>query len=91
MGFSPRGRGEVVAIGAAVSCVAYFVVVWISLPWVAGDTPFVLDGSNAFLQCLSNGDYHACGFTGKLNYWGLMSPIGDWPLERVRICASQAS
>jgi hypothetical protein len=80
MGLSPRGSGEVVAIGAAVACVAYFVAVWITLPWVAGDTPFVLDGSNAFLHCLSNGDYHACGFTGKLNYWGLMSPIGDWPL-----------
>ena len=45
-----------------------------------GDTPFVLDGSNALLSCLSNHQYHACGFTGKLNYWGLMSPMGDWPL-----------
>jgi hypothetical protein len=45
-----------------------------------GDTPFVLDGSNALITCLSNHQYHACGFTGKLNYWGLMSPMGDWPL-----------
>jgi len=45
-----------------------------------GDTPFVLDGSNALLTCLSHHQYHACGFTGKLNYWGLMSPMGDWPL-----------
>jgi hypothetical protein len=45
-----------------------------------GDTPFVLDGSNALLNCLSDHDYNACGYTGKLNYWGLMSPMGDWPL-----------
>lgn len=53
---------------------------WAAYPWVMGDTPFVLDGSNALLSCLSNHQYHACGFTGKLNYWGLMSPMGDWPL-----------
>ena len=45
-----------------------------------GDTPFVLDGSNALVNCLSDGQYNACGYTGKLNYWGLMSPMGDWPL-----------
>jgi hypothetical protein len=58
----------------------FLVVVWVAYFWVAGDTPFVLDGSNAFLTCLSHHDYSACGYTGKLNYWGLMSPIGDWPL-----------
>jgi len=50
------------------------------MPWVAGDTPFVLDGSNAFLTCVSHHDFSACGYTGKLNYGGLMSPVGDWPL-----------
>jgi hypothetical protein len=50
------------------------------MPWVGGDTPFVLDGSNALLTCLSHHDYNACGFTGKLNFWGLMTPIGYWPL-----------
>lgn len=50
------------------------------MPWVGGDTPFVLDGSNALLSCLSNHDFNACGFTGKLNFWGLMTPIGYWPL-----------
>jgi hypothetical protein len=50
------------------------------MPWVGGDTPFVLDGSNALLTCLSNHDFNACGFTGKLNFWGLMTPIGYWPL-----------
>ncbi len=50
------------------------------MPWVGGDTPFVLDGSNALLTCLSNHDFNACGFTGKLNHWGLMTPIGYWPL-----------
>jgi hypothetical protein len=50
------------------------------MPWVGGDTPFVLDGSNALLTCLSHHDYNACGYTGKLNFWGLMTPIGYWPL-----------
>ena len=53
---------------------------WIANPWVAGDTPYVLDGTNAFLDCLSQHVYSACGYTGKLNYAGLMSPVGDWPL-----------
>jgi hypothetical protein len=66
-----------VAVAAAFG---FLVVVWLAYFWVAGDTPFVLDGSNAFLTCLSNHDYSACGYTGKLNYWGLMSPVGDWPL-----------
>ena len=65
---------------AVAGSLAFLVAVWLARPWVGGDTPFVLDGSNAFLNCLSDGDFDACGFTGKLNYWGLMSPIGDWPL-----------
>ena len=67
----------VVAVAASI---VFLVAVWIAMPWVMGDTPFVLDGSNAFLKCLSAHDYSGCGFTGTLNYWGLMSPIGDWPL-----------
>jgi hypothetical protein len=65
---------------AVAASFAFLVAVWLARPWVGGDTPFVLDGSNAFLTCLSHHDYSGCGFTGKLNYWGLMSPIGDWPL-----------
>ena len=40
----------------------------------------MLDGSNALLTCLSHHDFNACGYTGKLNHWGLMTPIGYWPL-----------
>src|SRR2546427_6658827 len=65
---------------AVATSLGFLVAVWVAFPWVAGDTPFVLDGSNAFLNCLSQHDYSACGYTGKLNYWGLMSPVGDWPL-----------
>ena len=65
---------------AVAASFGFLVVVWLAFFWVGGDTPFVLDGSNAFLTCLSHHDYVACGYTGKLNYWGLMSPIGDWPL-----------
>jgi hypothetical protein len=65
---------------AVASAFVFLVVAWIAMPWVSGDTPFVLDGSNAFLTCLSNHDYSACGYTGELNYGGLMTPVGDWPL-----------
>jgi hypothetical protein len=68
------------SIVAVAGAFAFLVAVWIALPWVSGDTPFVLDGSNAFLTCLHNHDYSACGYTGKLNYWGLMTSVGDWPL-----------
>jgi hypothetical protein len=53
---------------------------WVALPYVVGDTGFVLDGSNAFLTCLSHHDFSGCGYTGKLNDAGLMTPVGDWPL-----------
>jgi hypothetical protein len=67
----------VVAVGSAF---VFLVAAWIAMPWVSGDTPFVLDGTNAFLTCLHNHDYSACGYTGHLNYWGLMTSVGDWPL-----------
>jgi hypothetical protein len=59
---------------------ALLVAVWVARPWVAGDTPFVWDGTNAFLDCLSRGDFVSCRHSGELDYWGLTSPIGDWPL-----------
>jgi hypothetical protein len=68
------------AVAAALGSFAFLVVVWLARPFNGGDTGFVLDGTNAFLNCISAHDYNACGFTGELNYWGLMSPIGDWPL-----------
>jgi hypothetical protein len=68
------------AVAAALGSFAFLVVVWLLHPFVGGDTPFVLDGTNAFLNCISAHHYNACDFTGKLNYWGLMSNIGWWPL-----------
>jgi hypothetical protein len=59
---------------------ALIVALWVDGPKVAGDTPFLLDGTNALRACLSRHDFVGCGFTGELNVWGLMSPIGDWPL-----------
>jgi hypothetical protein len=75
-----KSRLHAAAIVAALGSFAYFVAISLARPFVGGDTPFVLDGTNAFLNCLSNHDYNACGYTGKLNYWGLMSPVGWWPL-----------
>jgi hypothetical protein len=68
------------AVVAALGSFAFLVVVWILHPFVGGDTPFVLDGTNAFFDCIKAHHYNACDFTGKLNYWGLMSNIGWWPL-----------
>ncbi len=65
---------------AVVCAFAFLFAVWIANPWVFGDTPFVLDASNALITCLSLHQFNACGFTGELDYWGLMSPMGDWPL-----------
>ena len=58
----------------------FLVAVWVARPQVAGDTPFVWDGTNAFIDYISRGDFVACGHSGELDYWGLTSPIGDWPL-----------
>jgi hypothetical protein len=65
---------------AVAGSLVFLVAAWVAMPWVGGDTPFVLDGSNALLTCFSQHDFNACGFTGKLNFWGLMTPIGYWPL-----------
>src|SRR4029079_14290396 len=63
-----------------VASVTWRGAVGVAIPWVVGDTSFVLDGSNAFLTCLSNHDFSGCGYTGQLNDAGLMAPGGDWPL-----------
>jgi hypothetical protein len=73
-------RLRLAAAVAALGSFLFLVVTWLTRPFVGGDTPFVLDGTNAFLTCLKEGVYHACGFTGELNFWGLMSGIGWWPL-----------
>jgi hypothetical protein len=65
---------------AVAACSIFLVTVWLAIPWVGGDTPFVFDGSNALLTCLSAHDFSKCGYTGELNHWGLMTPIGYWPL-----------
>ena len=59
---------------------AFLVVSWLARPWVWGDTPFVLDGTNAFVDCIQDGDLVACRHRDELDYWGITSPIGDWPL-----------
>jgi len=71
---------ERAAVAAALGSFAFLVVIWLLHPFVGGDTPFVLDGTNAFFDCIKAHHYNACDFTGKLNYWGLMSNIGWWPL-----------
>src|SRR6476659_9809727 len=73
-----RFRGLRLGVLAGFSCL---IVLWLARPYVGGDTPFVLDGTNAFLDCLSNHDFVACRYSGELDpYEGITSPIGDWPL-----------
>lgn len=67
-----------IGVLAAFAC---FVAIWLARPYVVGDTPFVLDGTNAFLDCVSSHDFVACRYSGELDpFEGLTSPIGDWPL-----------
>jgi len=75
-------EGRLAWIRLGVLCIfAAFVGVWLARPYVGGDTPFVLDGTNAFLGCLSAHDFVACRYSGQLDpFEGLTSPIGDWPL-----------
>jgi hypothetical protein len=75
----PRSLVPWASLAVAASA-AWLVASWIARPWVGGDTPFVLDGSNAFLDCLSAHDFVGCRHSEHLDYWGLTSPIGDWPL-----------
>lgn len=77
--FVPCAPGSWLRAVVAASC-AYLVGFWIARPFKIGDTPFVLDGTDAFTECLSRRDFVACRFSGELDFWGLMSPIGDWPL-----------
>jgi hypothetical protein len=65
---------------AVAASVSLLVALWMARPWVAGDSPFVWDGTNAFVDCISDGDLVACRHREALDYWGLTSPIGDWPL-----------
>jgi hypothetical protein len=59
---------------------SFLVALWLARPWVAGDTPFVWDGTNAFVDCIADGDFVACRHREELDHWGLTSPMGDWPL-----------
>jgi hypothetical protein len=77
---TPRDRLFWLRLGV-LAAFASFVAVWMARPYVWGDTPFVLDGTNAFLDCLSSHDFVACRYSGQLDpFEGLTSPIGDWPL-----------
>ena len=51
------GRGALVwwARPAVAVSFLYLVVIWAARPWKAGDTPFVLDGTDALTECLSAG------------------------------------
>lgn len=65
---------------AVMSLFVVLVITWLARPWVFGDTPFVWDGTDAFIDCVSQRDLVACRHSGELDFWGLTSPIGDWPL-----------
>jgi hypothetical protein len=63
-------RTRAASLAAVTGCAVFLVAAWLAMPWVGGDTPFVFDGSNALLTCLSAHDFSKCGYTGELNHWG---------------------
>ena len=65
---------------AVAACSSVLLALWTLRPLVAGDTPFVWDGTDAFIDCLARDDLVACRHRDTIDYWGLTSPIGDWPL-----------
>jgi hypothetical protein len=68
-------------LGATVLVVGTLLVAtWLDRPHTGGDTPFVLDGTTAFLQCVEARVFVACGHTGELNDRGLTGSLAAWPL-----------
>ena len=65
---------------AVAAAFAWLTVVWVTHRVVGGDTPWLVDGTDALAGCLSRHDFDACGFTGKLDAAGQMSAVGPYPL-----------
>lgn len=72
-----RLRAAYLAVAAAF---AWLIGLWVPRRIIGGDTPYLVDGTDALAKCLSRHDLVACGFTGHLSAAGQMSPIGPYPL-----------
>jgi hypothetical protein len=59
---------------------AWLVAVWVTHRTVGGDTPWLVDGSDQIVRCLSGGDLVKCGYTGQLSATGQTTTIGPYPL-----------
>jgi hypothetical protein len=63
----------------AAAC-AWIVAVWVTHRVVGGDTPWLVDGTDQLVRCLSAGDLVKCGYTGELTSTGQTTTIGPYPL-----------
>ena len=52
-------------VAAVAAALLFLTVSWVTRPFVGGDTPFVLDGTNAFLQCMDARVFVGCGHTAS--------------------------
>jgi hypothetical protein len=59
---------------------AWLLGVWLTHRVVGGDTPWLVDGTDALAACLSRHELSGCGFTGELSPAGQMSAVGPYPL-----------
>jgi hypothetical protein len=65
---------------AVAAAFAWLTAVWVTHRVVGGDTPWLVDGTDALAGCLSRHDFDACGFTGRVDAAGQMSAVGPYPL-----------
>ncbi len=72
-----RLRAAYLAVAASF---AWLIGLWVPRRIIGGDTPYLVDGTDALAKCLSRHDLVACGFTGHLSAAGQMGPIGPYPL-----------
>jgi hypothetical protein len=66
-------------VAVAFGC-AWIVAVWVTHRVVGGDTPWLVDGTDQLVRCLSSGDLVKCGYTGQLTATGQTTTIGPYPL-----------
>jgi hypothetical protein len=63
----------------AAGCL-WLVGVWATHRVVGGDTPWLVDGTDQIVRCLSAHDLVKCGYTGELSATGQTTTIGPYPL-----------
>ena len=74
-----RAPQQLARIVVAFGC-AWLLAVWVTHRVVGGDTPWLVDGTDQLVRCLSAGDLVKCGYTGQLTATGQTTTIGPYPV-----------